>query len=166
MNSRPPPVRHPASPQLGHNVIAIASGVDVYHPGLGYLDGFAGGMIMWVVLRFRGVVPEGLENVFTLSLVLASCQRDATPYLRPAVRFVERIDPELSIGELPMDDRVVLYLRYFLDLPEREIATAIGKRPGTVKSRLHRASARLRVVIQQDYPTLAPAPVVGEESSG
>ncbi len=65
-----------------------------------------------------------------------------------------------------MDDRVVLYLRYFLDLPEREIATAIGKRPGTVKSRLHRASTRLRVVIQQDYPTLAPASVVGEESSG
>ena len=26
MNSRPPPVRHPSSPQLGHNVVAIASG--------------------------------------------------------------------------------------------------------------------------------------------
>ncbi len=87
----------------------------------------------------------------------------------PSARLEERERQALvlrAIGELPMDDRVVLYLRYFLDLPEREIATAIGKRPGTVKSRLHRASARLRVVIQQDYPTLAPASVVGEESSG
>jgi DNA-directed RNA polymerase specialized sigma24 family protein len=30
-------------------------------------------------------------------------------------------------------------LRYYADLTEREIATAIGRRPGTVKSRLHEA---------------------------
>jgi RNA polymerase sigma-70 factor (ECF subfamily) len=52
-----------------------------------------------------------------------------------------------AINRLPDDDRVVLYLRYFLELPEREIATAIGRPPGTVKSRLHRAGRRLREVI-------------------
>jgi RNA polymerase sigma-70 factor (ECF subfamily) len=61
-----------------------------------------------------------------------------------------------AINELPPDDRVVLYLRHFLDLPEREIAEAIGKRPGTVKSRLNRASGRLRGVIEERYPSLKP----------
>jgi len=68
-----------------------------------------------------------------------------------------------AIRELPEDDRVVLYLRYFLDLPEREIAQVIGKAPGTVKSRLHRAGARLRRVIEERYPALRPA---GAEGGG
>jgi DNA-directed RNA polymerase specialized sigma24 family protein len=34
-------------------------------------------------------------------------------------------------------------LRYYADLSERDIALAIGRRPGTVKSRLHEARRRL-----------------------
>jgi RNA polymerase sigma-70 factor (ECF subfamily) len=60
-----------------------------------------------------------------------------------------------AMDSLPPDDRVVLHLRYFLELPEREIASAIGRPAGTVKSRLHRASARLRQIIEKDYPGLA-----------
>jgi RNA polymerase sigma factor (sigma-70 family) len=66
-----------------------------------------------------------------------------------------------AIRELPEDDRVVLYLRYFLELPEREIAGVIGKAPGTVKSRLHRAGGRLRAVIEERYPALRPVAVEG-----
>jgi RNA polymerase sigma-70 factor (ECF subfamily) len=62
-----------------------------------------------------------------------------------------------AINELPLDDRVVLHLRYFLELPEREIAATIGKPPGTVKSRLHRAGSRLRALIEEKYPQLAEA---------
>jgi RNA polymerase sigma-70 factor (ECF subfamily) len=61
-----------------------------------------------------------------------------------------------ALGELSEGDRLVLYLRYYLELPEVEIATVIGKRPGTVKSRLHRASGRLRAVIERRYPGLRP----------
>lgn len=61
-----------------------------------------------------------------------------------------------AINSLPGDDRMVLYLRHFLELPEREIATVIGKAPGTVKSRLSRASLRLRRVIEARYPSLRP----------
>lgn len=67
-----------------------------------------------------------------------------------------------AIEELPADDRVVLYLRHFLDLPEREIAAAIGKRPGTVKSRLSRARGRLRGVVETHYPSLVPASAENE----
>ncbi len=61
-----------------------------------------------------------------------------------------------AMNELPPDDRVVLYLRYFLELPEKEIAVAIGKAPGTVKSRLSRAGGRLRTIIERGYPSLRP----------
>ncbi len=65
-----------------------------------------------------------------------------------------------AMRELSEDDQLVLYLRYFLELPEAEIAAVIGKRPGTVKSRLHRASGRLRAVVEQRYPDLRPDAVV------
>jgi RNA polymerase sigma factor (sigma-70 family) len=44
-----------------------------------------------------------------------------------------------ALQDLPLPLRVVVILRYYADLSEREIATAIGRRPGTVKSRLHEA---------------------------
>ena len=59
-----------------------------------------------------------------------------------------------AINRLPADDRLILYLRYFLELSEAEMARVIGKAPGTVKSRLHRAGRRLRAVIEKEYPHL------------
>jgi RNA polymerase sigma-70 factor (ECF subfamily) len=44
-----------------------------------------------------------------------------------------------ALGDLPAHLRVVIVLRYYADLSEREIATAIGRPQGTVKSRLHEA---------------------------
>lgn len=61
-----------------------------------------------------------------------------------------------AIGALSRDDQTVLYLRHYLELPEAEIAVAIDKRPGTVKSRLSRASRRLRGVIEDQFPDLIP----------
>lgn len=87
----------------------------------------------------------------------------STPGPAPAVEQSERQRELLeAIGQLGHDDQVVLYLRHFLDLPEREIATAIGKRPGTVKSRLSRARQRLRTVVESSYPSLIPADLLGE----
>lgn len=72
-----------------------------------------------------------------------------------------------AVNQLSLDDRLVLYHRYFLDLPEREIATALGIPPGTVKSRLHRAGTRLRAVIERDYPDLRPrAAEIGADHAG
>jgi RNA polymerase sigma-70 factor (ECF subfamily) len=48
-----------------------------------------------------------------------------------------------ALCDLPMHLRVVVVLRYYADLSEREIAVAVGRRPGTVKSRLHEAGRRL-----------------------
>jgi RNA polymerase sigma-70 factor (ECF subfamily) len=60
----------------------------------------------------------------------------------------------LAINRLNQDDRLILYLRYFLEQSEDDMARVIGKAPGTVKSRLHRAGRRLREVIERDFPQL------------
>ena len=49
-----------------------------------------------------------------------------------------------ALEMLPERDRMVIGYRYLLDLSEAETAVALGVRPGTVKSRLSRALARLR----------------------
>lgn len=49
-----------------------------------------------------------------------------------------------ALAALPYRQRAVLVLRYYTDLPEAEIAEAIGCRPGTVKSLASRALARLQ----------------------
>ena len=59
-----------------------------------------------------------------------------------------------AINRLDIDDRLILYLRYFLQLSEADMARVIDKAPGTVKSRLHRAGRRLRHLIEAEYPDL------------
>jgi RNA polymerase sigma-70 factor (ECF subfamily) len=51
-------------------------------------------------------------------------------------------------------DQEVIYLRFFIELPEADIAAALRVAPGTVKSRLHRALHRLRAVVEAEFPGL------------
>jgi RNA polymerase sigma-70 factor (ECF subfamily) len=50
---------------------------------------------------------------------------------------------EAAMAELPDTLRIPLVLRFYAGLSEKEIATAIDRRPGTVKSRLYDARQRL-----------------------
>ena len=62
----------------------------------------------------------------------------------------ERRDELLAaLARLGERDRTVLALRYLLELPEREIAAVLACRPGTVKSRLSRATERLRAEVER-----------------
>jgi RNA polymerase sigma-70 factor (ECF subfamily) len=60
-----------------------------------------------------------------------------------ASRFALSHDVSLALRDLPAHLRIVIVLRYFADLSEREIAVAISRKPGTVKSRLNEARRRL-----------------------
>ena len=70
-----------------------------------------------------------------------------------------------AVGALPPHEQALVYLRYFLDASEQEAAAAIGRPVSTVKSRMHRALRRLRGVIEERYPDLAPR-AAGDLSRG
>jgi RNA polymerase sigma factor (sigma-70 family) len=59
-----------------------------------------------------------------------------------------------AIRRLTSSDQEVVYLRYFLELSVAETATALNTAEGTVKSRLSRALARLRVIVEREFPGL------------
>lgn len=98
-------------------------------------------------------------------------QRSFGRFLAALTRFAREPKNELETPSLAGDDadllwqavrrlaephRQVLYLRYFMELPETEIAQTLNIAPGTVKSRLHRAHHSLRNLITRDYPDLQP----------
>lgn len=60
-----------------------------------------------------------------------------------------------AVGQLQPDQQALIALRYFLEMPEAEVAAALNIPRGTVKSRLHRTLAKLRAIIQRDYPDLS-----------
>lgn len=55
-----------------------------------------------------------------------------------------------GLAALPEDHRRVVTCRYLLELDEAETAAVLGWPRGTVKSRLHRALARLAAELQPD----------------
>jgi RNA polymerase sigma factor (sigma-70 family) len=55
-----------------------------------------------------------------------------------------------ALATLPYRQRAALVLRYYADLPDAEIAIALGCRPGTVASLVHRGLERLREVVDHD----------------
>ena len=54
------------------------------------------------------------------------------------------IDLRRALDRLTDRQRLVVVLRYFADLPDEQIAEALGVRPATVRSLAHRAVAALR----------------------
>ncbi|CUR54730.1 putative RNA polymerase ECF-type sigma factor [metagenome] len=56
----------------------------------------------------------------------------------------EAVAIRTALAGLSHDHRAALFLRFYLDLPEAEIAEVLGCRPGTVKSRVARGLQRLK----------------------
>jgi RNA polymerase sigma factor (sigma-70 family) len=64
----------------------------------------------------------------------------------PFAAFLERDALLASVDRLTPDERIVIVLRFWDDLPRESIAERLGWPLGTVKSRLHRALGRLREI--------------------
>jgi RNA polymerase sigma-70 factor (ECF subfamily) len=60
----------------------------------------------------------------------------------------ERMILGRALADLSPDHRVVVALRYYRDLPAKEIARLVGTREGTVHSRLHYALRHLRMTLE------------------
>lgn len=67
---------------------------------------------------------------------------------RPDIEGVA--DPAIAraLTRLPLDQRMVVVLRFHLDWSIDEIAEAVGCAAGTVKSRLHRALHKLETMLE------------------
>jgi RNA polymerase sigma-70 factor (ECF subfamily) len=60
-----------------------------------------------------------------------------------------RVDLLRVLTELPERDRRLLQMRYGEDLTQASVATRLGIPEGTVKVRLHRLRAQLRVALEE-----------------
>ncbi|HEV2216472.1 MAG TPA: RNA polymerase sigma factor [Candidatus Dormibacteraeota bacterium] len=58
------------------------------------------------------------------------------------------VDLRRALARLDHDQRLVLVLRYYLDLPIEEIAATLGTTPRAARSRVERAVQRLRPIVQ------------------
>jgi RNA polymerase sigma-70 factor (ECF subfamily) len=83
--------------------------------------------------RSRSAGPEPLDR-----LVADVPAPDAAAVASERARAVGE-----ALADLPEHLRAPVVLRFWAGLTEREIAVAIKRRPGTVKSRLHEARRRL-----------------------
>jgi RNA polymerase sigma-70 factor (ECF subfamily) len=113
------------------------------------------------VWRFRGALPTGdairpwlyrvVVNAAISSLRHERPRRDHETTTDAGGFVVDDLTDALAVSsvvadalaDLPEHLRVPVVLRYWVGLSEKEIATAISRRPGTVKSRLHEARTRL-----------------------
>ncbi len=89
----------------------------------------------------------GRRPILELTEASERPQDDAASPEAAAVAAEARRTVLAALGRLREEDRLVISYRYFLDLSEAEMALALGVARGTVKSRLSRALARLREVM-------------------
>jgi RNA polymerase sigma-70 factor (ECF subfamily) len=76
----------------------------------------------------------------------------------PSISLADRDQLERGFRRLDVDQRVVLVLHYYLGLSLDEAADTLGIPPGTVRSRLHRATTAMRAALEAD----ARMPILNE----
>ena len=74
-------------------------------------------------------------------------------HLDPSTGIASRLTVVAALGQLAPRQRLAITLRYYSDLPVKQIAKAMQCREGTVKATLHAALVRLRTLPLEDRPT-------------
>jgi RNA polymerase sigma factor (sigma-70 family) len=62
----------------------------------------------------------------------------------------ETMDIDRELAKLPPDDRLVLFLYFYLDLPMEEVGAVLGLSAGGAKTRVYRAARKLRPGLEMD----------------
>jgi RNA polymerase sigma factor (sigma-70 family) len=119
--------------------------------------------------RWRGLRGLDCPAAYLRTTVLNGCRsllrhervRERHHSRRTAVPALDGPEPAVLAGDrqqrvvaalrlLPLRQREALVLRFYLDLPEREIAAAMAVSPGSVKTHLHRGLAGLARLLEDD----------------
>jgi RNA polymerase sigma-70 factor (ECF subfamily) len=72
---------------------------------------------------------------------MADVKSDAN---RPAEGSAENVDIDRELAKLPREDRLALFLYFYLDLPMEEVGAVLGVSAGGAKTRVYRAARKLR----------------------
>ena len=64
--------------------------------------------------------------------------------------LVRALDIAAAMTRLPPDDRAILHLHFYLDLPLGEIGRVLGISTGAARSRVYRAAKRLRPELTEE----------------
>jgi RNA polymerase sigma factor (sigma-70 family) len=120
-------------------------------------DSFIAMHAAWRRLRDTDkAVPYLRQGVVTRSRSVLGHRRGADPEARGLVRASRAADMPLrledsalltALGSLPCRQREALVLKFYLDLPEEQIAAVMGIRRAAVKNHLLRATAALQNVL-------------------
>lgn len=168
-----------AGPEVGAEIVSISSGdapVERYESAAELHRARYGAMVRLASLLCgsSAVAEELVQDSFVKVIERWDRIEQPSAYLRATVvnactgyrrhrDVVQRhvvapvltvVDPEGfllrdEILRLPSRQRAVLVLRFYEDLPEREIAELLHCRVGTVKSALHRGLEQLRRVVER-----------------
>ena len=69
---------------------------------------------------------------------------------RPEAASAETMDVDRELAKLPPDDRLALFLYFYLDLPMEEVGAVLGLSAGGAKTRVYRAAKKLRPGLEMD----------------
>jgi RNA polymerase sigma-70 factor (ECF subfamily) len=62
----------------------------------------------------------------------------------------ETVDIDRALAKLRREDRLALFLYFYLDLPMEEVGAVLGMSPGGAKTRVYRAAKKLRPGLEMD----------------
>jgi RNA polymerase sigma-70 factor (sigma-E family) len=97
-----------------------------------------------------GYLRTTVANLARSHLRRLRLERRYTPEAPVTTQIPEVDETWTAVARLPFRQRAVLVLRFYDDLSEPDIAPVLRCRPGTVKSRMHRALAKLREELREE----------------
>jgi RNA polymerase sigma-70 factor (ECF subfamily) len=96
-----------------------------------------------------------------LAIVANQCRSDRRAHWWSVIRVpevesvtgdtsTESIDIERALAMLPREDRLALFLYFYLDLPLDEVGAVLGVSASGAKTRVYRAAKKLRPALELD----------------
>ena len=99
---------------------------------------------------------EGAARPWFLAIVANQCRSERRKHWWSVIRVPEvdrltgpdvntdNIDINRELARLPREDRLALFLYFYLDLPMQEVGDVLGVSAGGAKTRVYRAAKKLR----------------------
>jgi RNA polymerase sigma-70 factor, ECF subfamily len=119
-------------------------------------DPTKGTPLSWVLGIARRCTNDALAGRTTGHLELGEVEAPGDLEAETA----ERLELDAALAQLPAADFELLALRYGADLSAKKIAEVLDSTPGAVRVALHRAHARLRVVLEDGGHEVSREPVM------